>query len=112
MHGDVTGSNLLMSGDRLCGVIDFGCSAVGDPACDLTAAWTIFDGSSRRRFIDATGYDAGTWARARGWALWKALVVIPERRADDPTRSGTRFGWRRSADGVVAEVIADYRLPA
>ena len=27
--------------DRLCGVIDFGCSAVGDPACDLTFASTV-----------------------------------------------------------------------
>lgn len=36
-HGDLTGSNLLMSEDRLCGVIDFGCvcAAVGDPACDV-----------------------------------------------------------------------------
>ena len=51
VHGDVTGSNLLLSEDRLCGVIDFGCAAVGDPACDLTAAWTMFEGTSRRAFM-------------------------------------------------------------
>ncbi len=86
VHGDVTGSNLLLSDDRLCGVIDFGCAAVGDPACDLTTAWTMFDGSSRDRFMAALPFDQDTWARARGWALWKALIAIPGRRLDDPGR--------------------------
>lgn len=112
VHGDVTGSNLLMTGDRLCGVIDFGCTAVGDPACDLTPAWTMFAGSSRRRFVDAMGCDEGTWARARGWTLWKALIDIPGRSLDDPGRAGTRFGWRWSADGVVDQVIADFHATA
>jgi aminoglycoside phosphotransferase (APT) family kinase protein len=35
VHGDVTSSNLLIRDGRLSGVIDFGCCAVGDPACDL-----------------------------------------------------------------------------
>jgi aminoglycoside phosphotransferase (APT) family kinase protein len=110
VHGDVTGSNLLMRDDRLCGVIDFGCSAVGDPACDLTAAWTMFDGTSRRRFVEEVGLDDGTWARARGWALWKALIDIPGKPADDPGRTGARFGWRWDAPGVVDQVITDFRI--
>jgi len=109
VHGDVTGSNLLMRDDRLCGVIDFGCSAVGDPACDLTAAWTMFDGSSRCRFVEGVDCDEGTWARARGWALWKALIDIPGKPADDPGRTGARFGWRWDAPGVVDQVITDFR---
>lgn len=107
VHGDVTGSNLLMRDDRLCGVIDFGCAAVGDPACDLAAAWTMFEGTSRALFRSTVGADAGTWARARGWALWKALVQIPGRSPDDPARSGARFGWRRDAVGVVEQAVAD-----
>jgi aminoglycoside phosphotransferase (APT) family kinase protein len=107
VHGDVTGSNFLMTDDRLSGVIDFGCAAVGDPACDLTPAWTMFEGSSRRRFVEAVGCDDGTWARARGWALWKALIAIPGRPADDPGRAGARFGWRWDADRVIAHVIAE-----
>jgi aminoglycoside phosphotransferase (APT) family kinase protein len=35
LHGDVSAANLLVTGGRLCAVIDFGCSGVGDPACDL-----------------------------------------------------------------------------
>ena len=63
VHGDITGSNLLIGDDRLCGVIDFGCSAVGDPACDLTATWTMFEGTSRQRFVQAVAYDDDTWSR-------------------------------------------------
>lgn len=109
VHGDVTGSNLLMRNDRLCGVIDFGCSAVGDPACDLTPAWTMFDGSSRLRFVEALQCDRGTWARARGWALWKALIDIPGKPPDDPGRTGARFGWSWDAIGVVEQTITDFR---
>ena len=36
VHGDMMAANLIVRDDRLCGVIDFGCSAIGDPACDLT----------------------------------------------------------------------------
>lgn len=109
VHGDITGSNLLLDNGRLCGVIDFGCAAVGDPACDLTAAWTMFGGTSRRRFIRGLGLDDGTWSRARGWALWKALIDIPGRPPDDPGRSGARFGWRWDAPGVVDHVVSDHR---
>jgi aminoglycoside phosphotransferase (APT) family kinase protein len=111
VHGDVTGSNLLLRDDRLCGVIDFGCAAVGDPACDLTAAWTLFTGTSRARFINALPFDEDTWARARGWALWKALIDIPGRPIDDPGRTGSRFGWRWDALGVIDQVITDSHPP-
>lgn len=109
VHGDVTGSNLLMRDDRLCGVIDFGCAAVGDPACDLTAAWTMFEGSSRKTFVDEVGCDEESLARARGWALWKALIEIAGRPSDHPGRTGSRFGWRWDALAVVDHVIADSR---
>jgi aminoglycoside phosphotransferase (APT) family kinase protein len=75
VHGDVAAGNLLVTGGRLSAVIDFGCSAVGDPACDLTIAWTFFAGSSREAFRAAVQLDDATWARARGWALWKALII-------------------------------------
>ncbi len=75
-HGDVAVGNLLVDGSgRLSAVIDFGTSGVGDPACDLVIAWTLFEGAARARFVQGVGQDAGTWARARGWALWKALIT-------------------------------------
>jgi aminoglycoside phosphotransferase (APT) family kinase protein len=109
VHGDITGSNLLFRHDRLCGVIDFGCAAVGDPACDLVPAWTMFEGTSRQRFQSAVRADSGTWARARGWALWKALIDIPGRPPNDPAVTGARFGWRWNARGVIDQAITDLR---
>jgi len=75
-HGDVAVGNLLVSDNRLSAMIDFGTCGVGDPACDLVMAWTYFEGDSRETFRDAVGLDMATWQRARGWALWKALVTL------------------------------------
>lgn len=77
-HGDIASGNLLVKDQKLAAVIDFGTSGVGDPACDLVIAWTFFDGDSRETFRAEVGQDEGTWARARGWALWKALIVWAE----------------------------------
>lgn len=75
VHGDVSPGNLLVREGRLAAVIDFGNLGVGDPACDLAIAWTFFSGKGRSTFFDRAGFDPGTWARARGWALWKALIL-------------------------------------
>lgn len=76
VHGDVAAGNLLVRDGALAAVIDFGGLAVGDPACDLVIAWTLFEGAARGAFRDGVALDAGTWARARGWALWKALMTV------------------------------------
>jgi aminoglycoside phosphotransferase (APT) family kinase protein len=38
-------------------------------------AWTFFDDDSRKIFKNALNMDEETWNRARGWALWKALIT-------------------------------------
>jgi aminoglycoside phosphotransferase (APT) family kinase protein len=78
VHGDVASGNLLVKDNRLAAVIDFGCMGIGDPACDLTIAWTFFRGESREIFKANMHLDEETWARARGWAMWKALYEISE----------------------------------
>lgn len=82
-HGDIANGNLLVQDGHLSAVIDFGTSGVGDPACDLVIAYTSFSGSSRTAFRDAVDQDPGTWARARGWALWKALITEDFRVIDN-----------------------------
>ena len=52
VHGDVSATNLLVKNGQLSAVIDFGQLAVGDPACDLVIAWTLFSGESRVAFCD------------------------------------------------------------
>ncbi len=99
-HGDVARGNLLLRDGRLVAVIDFGTSGVGDPACDLVITWTSFTGPARGAFREAMGADEGAWARARGWALWKALItLVPQVRA----------GERPDADvlRVVRDVLAE-----
>ncbi|MBY0357999.1 MAG: aminoglycoside phosphotransferase family protein [Candidatus Obscuribacterales bacterium] len=78
LHGDVSSTNLLMQEGKLAAVIDFGSCAVGDPACDLSIAWTFFQGESRQLFKETLGLDNATWARGRGWTLWKALITFAE----------------------------------
>lgn len=82
-HGDVAVGNLLVRDGSLSAVIDFGTCGVGDPACDLVMAWTFFRGPEREVFRDAVGLDEATWDRARGWALWKALISVVGRAPDD-----------------------------
>jgi aminoglycoside phosphotransferase (APT) family kinase protein len=75
IHGDVSAGNLLIQAGRLSSVIDFGMLGVGDPACDLSIAWTLFGGKSREAFRAMLPLDPDTWARGRAWTLWKALIV-------------------------------------
>ncbi|WP_169082607.1 aminoglycoside phosphotransferase family protein [Paenibacillus sp. PL91] len=75
IHGDIAPGNLLVKNGKLSAVIDFGIMAVGDPAAELTMAWTFFDDKSRGAFLQSTGLDTETESRARGWALWKALIT-------------------------------------
>jgi aminoglycoside phosphotransferase (APT) family kinase protein len=108
VHGDVAPSNLLVVDGRLGAVIDFGCTAVGDPACDLVIAWTLFEDESREVFRRSLPFDDATWARGRGWALWKSLVTLVEdRRAQ--ADAARRFGWRSSSRAIVDAVVADHR---
>ncbi len=75
-HGDVSTNNLLVRDGALAAVIDFGCSGVGDPACDTVIVWTWLTGEARDVFRKEYDVDEATWARGRGWALWKALIMI------------------------------------
>jgi aminoglycoside phosphotransferase (APT) family kinase protein len=77
LHGDLHTANILVHEGVLAAVIDFGDITCGDPASDLAAAWMLFEPDARERFRLAAGaIDAATWARAQGWALSLALVLL------------------------------------
>ncbi|MPZ83272.1 MAG: phosphotransferase [Actinophytocola sp.] len=97
VHGDPAPPNMLVDGGRLSAVIDFGTLAVGDPACDLIAAWAFLTADTRDTFRAALGVDDATWARGRGWGL-SAVLPSPEQAADPAAR--------RRLD----ELTADHRL--
>jgi aminoglycoside phosphotransferase (APT) family kinase protein len=71
-HGDLHTGNLLTVAGRVSAVIDFGGLGVGDPATDMTIAFTLLSARSRAAFRAALGVD-DTWARGRGWALATGL---------------------------------------
>jgi aminoglycoside phosphotransferase (APT) family kinase protein len=100
VHGDVAAGNLLLEDGRLAAVIDFGCSGIGDPACDVTIAWTFLSGESREAFRAELSLDAATWARGRGWALWKALITFAGNLEIDRAVAAT-------ARYVINEVLAE-----
>jgi aminoglycoside phosphotransferase (APT) family kinase protein len=85
MHADLLAGNLLVEDvdgrTRLVAVIDWGPMAVGDPAPDAAAGWSLFDAGTRADFRTAAGYDDATWARGRGWSLSTALVALPYYRS-------------------------------
>lgn len=102
-HGDVASGNLLVADGRLSAVIDFGTSGVGDPACDLSIAWTLLSGESRKAFREAMyagGHvDAACWERGRGWTLWKALISLAGLMGD---------GAGKEAAAVLDAVLSEY----
>jgi aminoglycoside phosphotransferase (APT) family kinase protein len=103
-HGDVATGNLLLRDGRLAAVIDFGTSGVGDPACDVVIAWTLFSGASRDAFRATLGADPGTWSRGRGWAIWKALISLVGALEDGD--AGSIAINRRVIDRVIADHAA------
>ncbi|HWJ53799.1 MAG TPA: aminoglycoside phosphotransferase family protein [Propionibacteriaceae bacterium] len=76
-HRDLHGGNLLTTGARLTGVIDFGGLIVGDPAADVMGAFHVLSAADRRLFCDLVGVDDATLTRARGLALCQGLEALP-----------------------------------
>jgi aminoglycoside phosphotransferase (APT) family kinase protein len=77
VHGDPAPGNLLATDGRLSAVIDFGTLAVGDPAVDLIAAWSVLDADGRKVFRDKLNVDDDTWTRGRCWGL-SAVLPSPD----------------------------------
>ena len=101
IHGDIAVGNLLVREGRLGAVIDFGGCAVGDPACDLVITWVFLEGAGRDAFRLSVPADEAMWARARGWALWKAALVLANNSVINPNENSPR--------SVIEAVIAEHR---
>ena len=53
-------------------------ASIGDLSAEPRAhrRWTQFRGAARRAFVRTLCVDDATWARGRGWALSKGLIII------------------------------------
>lgn len=101
IHGDLKPGNLLAVKGRLSAVIDFGGLGVGDPACDVMAAWLFLSAETRDVFRDALQVDDATWARGRGWALSVGVIALPYYHSTNP-------GFAKIAQHAIVETITDY----
>lgn len=103
VHGDVAAGNLLLREGTLSAVIDFGSSAVGDPACDLSIAWTFFSGKGRAMFQRLVDADDAMWRRGLGWTLWKALIVCAGLLYESKQNRVVQDAWR-----VLGDVLTEW----
>jgi aminoglycoside phosphotransferase (APT) family kinase protein len=101
IHGDLLPGNLLLTGGRLSAVIDFGGLNVGDPACELQAAWNVFTGTARARYFAELGIEPGdaSWRRGRAWVVCQAVMALPYYRDTNP-------GIVRQASRALQRVLA------
>lgn len=102
VHGDVSPGNLLVQDGQLSAVIDFGCCSIGDPACDLAIAWNSLEGESREAFRAGLPLDPATWARGRGWTLWKAVIVYAALPGVKPLDA-------EKSQQIIDDLIAEHR---
>jgi aminoglycoside phosphotransferase (APT) family kinase protein len=100
IHGDLLRSNVLVREGRICAIVDFGALGAGDPAADVVAAFSMFGAAGRAVFREALDVDAGTWRRARGYALHQAALIMPYYARTNPA-------FAAAARRTLEEVLED-----
>jgi aminoglycoside phosphotransferase (APT) family kinase protein len=107
LHGDLHPANVVVQDGMLAGVIDFGDMCSGDPATDLSAAWILLPAGAVRRFFDAYGQaDEATIARARGWAVLRAVGLIGIGRNGRLGLPGGKPTWEPAGYAALERVLA------
>jgi aminoglycoside phosphotransferase (APT) family kinase protein len=107
LHGDLHPANVVTLDGGLAGVIDFGELCAGDPATDLSAAWVLLPAGASTRFFDAYEHvDEATIARARGWAVYRALGLIGIGRNGRLGLPGGKPTWEPAGHATLERVLA------
>lgn len=104
LHGDLHPANVIVRDGQLAGVIDLGEMCGGDPATDLCAAWILLPDGAAQQFFDAYEHaDEATVARARGWAVLRAIGLIGIGRLGLP---GGKPTWEPAGYATLERVLA------
>jgi aminoglycoside phosphotransferase (APT) family kinase protein len=107
LHGDLHPANVVVREGTLAGVIDFGELCAGDPATDLSAAWVLLPAGTASRFFDTyQDADEATIARARGWAVLRALHLISIGRNGRLGLPGGKPTWEPAGRAALERALA------
>lgn len=101
VHGDLLPNNILMIGQHIAGIIDFGDAGLSDPARDLVAAWSVMSRPGRDIFRSELPFDEATWQRGRGWAFTIGVVIVPYYTVTNPALAAV-------GRQIVDEVLDDF----
>ncbi len=91
-HGDLIPGNLLVSNERLVGVIDVGGLGPADPALDLVGAWHALEAGPRQAFRDDLKCSDLEWERGKAWAFEQSIGAVWYYAQSNPVMS--RMGVR------------------
>ncbi|GAA3486143.1 aminoglycoside phosphotransferase family protein [Streptomyces cremeus] len=86
-HGDLIPGNVLVTGDRLGGVLDTGDFGPADPALDLVGAWHLLRPGPREVLRRTLACDDLEWERGKAWAFEQAMGVVWYYVDSNPTMS-------------------------
>ncbi len=102
-HRDLIPGNVLVSGDRLAGVLDVGDSGPADPALDLVSAWHLLETGPRQVLREALRSGDLEWERGKAWAFQQAMGLVWYYVETNPVMS--QLG-RRTLDRILASTPA------
>ncbi|MGJ5892417.1 aminoglycoside phosphotransferase family protein [Streptomyces niveiscabiei] len=75
-HGDLIPGNVLVTANRLTGILDTGGYAPADPALDLVSAWHLLRPGPRKVLRSTLSCDDLDWERGKAWAFQQAMGLV------------------------------------
>ncbi|MYT10672.1 MULTISPECIES: aminoglycoside phosphotransferase family protein [Streptomyces] len=97
-HGDLIPGNVLVTGNRLGGVLDTGGFGPADPALDLVSAWHLLESGPRQVLRQTLRCDDLEWERGKAWAFEQAMGLVWYYLESNPTMSSM---GRRTLDRIL-----------
>ena len=92
IHGDLHAKNIIVSNHIINAVVDWGDLTQGDIATDLAHVWGLFSNPEERAmFFQHYPCDSKTILRAKGWAVFFAVMLIAAGRIDSASHEA--MGW-------------------
>ncbi|WP_116426591.1 aminoglycoside phosphotransferase family protein [Streptomyces spongiicola] len=97
-HGDLIPGNVLVTGDRLGGVLDTGGFGPAFPALDLVGAWHLLRPGPREVLRRTPASDDLEWERGKAWAFEQAMGLVWYYVESNPAMSSM---GRRTLDRIL-----------